>query len=556
MEVGAPRGIALILGVWLTTIRDTVRFEPGHSTPEFEQFARENQKYRKASHARGGAGGQKRMPSSGARSRSAAAGGAGPRAAGSRNANSRVASSRSGSPRAAAPAGRGGSPSSGSAGRHASRGAGKTLPQTRAADSRKTAGRTAAPMQKAPSRSSRPVSSQPPLQAPEPQPVLARAHGKAHNVIGVLVCVLLAIALEVFGYNFQFFYSMTYPDAGSYLVNGAQPSQVGTITLDSSSSSFEITGLNSTVRSIHFTPVLSDAAGAAKATDSEDPSRHLACRRGQRELLREPGRVGQPRRPRDYLHLARSRRQVPFHQGEHDEPRGHRRSSGFGYLAQSEGSVRFRPPARGLSARYSARSLCAASGIRALQPCSRLAPGEPPYSACRARRRTVRGRACARALQLALRVLDADAVLREPVPVSKARRRAHSEASVLERRALRRAAGDGEPLRYAGACGAGRALSLGPCVLPREVLRLLRHPAVPGVLRAVAARDTHGLSDVARHRHLRLRLCGGAYVPALGGVPSLVPAHVDRGARGGRCDAVRRGRRYHPRAHAVDVFHA
>ena len=124
-------------------------------------------------------------------------------------------------------------------------------------------------MQKAPSRSSQPVSSQPPLQAPEPQAVLARAHSKAHNVVGVLVCVLLAIALEVFGYNFQFFYSMTYPDAGSYLVNGAQPSQVGTITLDSSSSSFEIAGLNSTVRSIHFTPVLSDAAGAAKATDSK-----------------------------------------------------------------------------------------------------------------------------------------------------------------------------------------------------------------------------------------------------------------------------------------------
>ena len=144
-------------------------FEPGHSTPEFEQFARENQKYRKASHARGGASAQKRTSSAGARSRSAVAVNAG---------------SRSGSPRAAASAGRGGSPSSGSAGRHASRGAGKTLPQTRAADSRKTAGRTAAPMQKAPSRSSRPVSSQPPLQAPEPQPVLARAHSKAHNVVG------------------------------------------------------------------------------------------------------------------------------------------------------------------------------------------------------------------------------------------------------------------------------------------------------------------------------------------------------------------------------------
>ena len=235
-------------------------FEPGHSTPEFEQFARENQKYRKASHARGGAGGQKRMPSSGARSRSAAAGGAGSRAAGSHAAGSRVAG----------PAGKGGSPSSGGSGKHAPRGAGRTVSQARVAGGRKAAGRSAAPLQKgASSRSSRSASPQPPQQTPEPQPVFARAHSKAHNVVGVLICVLLAIALEVFGYNFQFFYSMTYPDAGSYLVNGAQPSQVGTITLDSSSSSFEITGLNSTVRSIHFTPVLSDAAGAAKATDSK-----------------------------------------------------------------------------------------------------------------------------------------------------------------------------------------------------------------------------------------------------------------------------------------------
>ena len=168
----------------------------------------------------------------------------------------------------------------------------------------------------------------------------------------------------------------------------------------------------------------------------------------------------------------------------------------------------------------------------------------------------MRGRACARAVKLALRVLDANAVLREPVPVPKARRRAHAGASVPERRAFRRAAGDGEPLRYAGASGAGRALSLGPCVLPREVLRLLRHPAVPCVLRALAARDAHGLSDVAWHCHLRLRLRGRAYVPAFGGVPPLVPAHVNRGARGARRDAVRRGRRHYPRAHAVDVLHA
>ena len=77
-------------------------------------------------------------------------------------------------------------------------------------------------MQKAPSRSSRPVSSQPPLQAPDSQPVLARAHSKAHNVVGVLVCVLLAIALEVFGYNFQFFYSMTYPELTTATVHGPE----------------------------------------------------------------------------------------------------------------------------------------------------------------------------------------------------------------------------------------------------------------------------------------------------------------------------------------------
>lgn len=69
-------------------------FEPGHSTPEFEQFARENQKYRKASHARGGAGGQKRASSAGARSRSAAAGGVGSHAAGSRATGSRDVNSR------------------------------------------------------------------------------------------------------------------------------------------------------------------------------------------------------------------------------------------------------------------------------------------------------------------------------------------------------------------------------------------------------------------------------------------------------------------------------
>mgnify|MGYP004568020963 CR=1 FL=1 len=181
-------------------------FEPGHSTPEFEQFARENSKYSKGS----------RRQARGAHSRGGSA-----------------SRSRQATPKAASRASHG-------------RSAGSAAPRARA--------NVPEPCYAATPQASSPAE---------------RRRFAASNALGVLICVLLAIAIEVFGYNFQFFYSMTYPDAGSYLVNGAQPASTGTIALSSDSNSFEITGLDSTVRSIHFTPTLSDAAGAAQKTDSK-----------------------------------------------------------------------------------------------------------------------------------------------------------------------------------------------------------------------------------------------------------------------------------------------
>ena len=62
---------------------------------------------------------------------------------------------------------------------------------------------------------------------------------------------------------------MTYPQVGTYLVNGVSAGSEGALTLDASANYFEITGLDDTVRSIHFTPQLNDPAAAAKATDSK-----------------------------------------------------------------------------------------------------------------------------------------------------------------------------------------------------------------------------------------------------------------------------------------------
>ena len=86
---------------------------------------------------------------------------------------------------------------------------------------------------------------------------------------GLVVCVLIAVLIEVFGFNLAFFTSMTYPQVGTYLVNGVSAGTEGALTLDASANYFEITGLDDTVRSIHFTPQLNDPAAAAKATDSK-----------------------------------------------------------------------------------------------------------------------------------------------------------------------------------------------------------------------------------------------------------------------------------------------
>ncbi len=89
------------------------------------------------------------------------------------------------------------------------------------------------------------------------------------SFIGLLLCVVLAVLIEVFGFNFQFFSSMTYSSAGTYLVNGETGGTEGALTITADDDYFEITGLNATVNSIHFTPTYNDPALAAKATDSK-----------------------------------------------------------------------------------------------------------------------------------------------------------------------------------------------------------------------------------------------------------------------------------------------
>lgn len=49
---------------------------------------------------------------------------------------------------------------------------------------------------------------------------------------GLVVCVLIAVLIEVFGFNLAFFTSMTYPQVGTYLVNGVAAGTEGALTLD------------------------------------------------------------------------------------------------------------------------------------------------------------------------------------------------------------------------------------------------------------------------------------------------------------------------------------
>ena len=59
---------------------------------------------------------------------------------------------------------------------------------------------------------------------------------------GLVICVLIAVLIEVFGFNLAFFSSMTYPQVGTYLVNGVSAGTEGALTLDASANYFETHG--------------------------------------------------------------------------------------------------------------------------------------------------------------------------------------------------------------------------------------------------------------------------------------------------------------------------
>ena len=182
-------------------------FEPGHSTPEFEQYARENYS----------AGGKRTSRSRGARNQ-APRQQAYPQATRPQPARKRTAA-RAGAQRTTQQPG-------GFGGNFGGNFAGSTGP----------AGASASPVK---------------------------------SLVGILLCVALAVLIEVFGFNFQFFSSMTYSSAGSYLVDGVTGGTEGALTITADDDHFEITGLNATVNSIHFTPTYNEPALAAKATDSK-----------------------------------------------------------------------------------------------------------------------------------------------------------------------------------------------------------------------------------------------------------------------------------------------
>lgn len=77
---------------------------------------------------------------------------------------------------------------------------------------------------------------------------------------------LLAVAIEVFGFNLGYFTSMFYDEVSGYLVYGQDASTVGTLTFNASDNTFEITGLNDNVKSIHFNITYADPAAAEQAT--------------------------------------------------------------------------------------------------------------------------------------------------------------------------------------------------------------------------------------------------------------------------------------------------
>ncbi len=86
---------------------------------------------------------------------------------------------------------------------------------------------------------------------------------------------MLAVCIEVFGFNLSFFTSMLHADPGSYLINGQDPAAVEVLQLDASNNSFEITGLDATVKNIHFAPVIQNAEVLEVADDTVQVTMYL-----------------------------------------------------------------------------------------------------------------------------------------------------------------------------------------------------------------------------------------------------------------------------------------
>ena len=238
-------------------------FEPGVSSPEFEQFARQSY----ASHGGRGAA----RPSAPGAARPGTPGGPGPASA--PGAPAGYGAGR-GAGRNGAPAGYGGQPGNTPYSRWSRGGSGTTRMPGGSAAAGAHAGNSAQP---AYARHGRHGAVRPQQGWASPSETCDMGFaGSAGAYVsplkrfaGLVVCVLIAVLIEVFGFNLAFFTSMTYPQVGTYLVNGVAAGTEGALTLDASANYFEITGLDDTVRSIHFTPQLNDPAAAAKATDSK-----------------------------------------------------------------------------------------------------------------------------------------------------------------------------------------------------------------------------------------------------------------------------------------------
>lgn len=99
--------------------------------------------------------------------------------------------------------------------------------------------------------------------------------GRGRTFLSIVLVFLLAVCIEVFGFNLAFFTSAFYPDAGTYLVNGQDPSTVEPLELDASDNAFEITGLDATVKSIHFAPTIDNPDVLVTADDTVQVTMYL-----------------------------------------------------------------------------------------------------------------------------------------------------------------------------------------------------------------------------------------------------------------------------------------